>query len=536
MASVARMLTSNVNCSFSIFRHLSLVFILMLFTLGSQNYFAETAHLSGTWNTREFYRFLIKFGFQKTDIHQENDGYIYGNVTAQGNLSQRATLAVLDRGYFLEYYGNRTVANKSKACALMFDKISTTAYDSACYDAGELDFLRKIPCTKGKICEDEDKPAFVLPNYQFMYRIRDIRQPRFWYISMVACYRDPKTCKWKHLDEEAEIDYDIWFVNGNPNVSGNNPVLYQFSFDQQDTVELYLVFFLCYVVLVPLQLYAALQQRHPVTRLFTVSLLMEFIGLVFNLFHVLKFAIDGVGFEQVAVAGDVFDILSRTTLMLLLLLLAKGWAITRLELTHKPLVFTIWFIYGVVHVLLYVWNMTEVDIIEDIDEYQTWPGWLILILRWVIMIWFLLELRNTMYYEHNVHKLHFFLHFGASALVWFIYLPIIALIALRVSALWRFKLLLGITYSADCLAYCVMTHLLWPTRSEQYFLLANETFHADELDEFNESPHVVNTYRMNSEEPPDLSDNASNYNNYTSVNSNHSNIDEDADYSKPILT
>lgn len=157
--------------------------------------------------------------------------------------------------------------------------------------------------------------------------------------------------------------------------------------------------------------------------------------------------------------------------MLLLLLLAKGWAITRLELTHKPLVFCIWFIYGVVHVLLYVWNMvstlktcnkdnflknaslimilpqtpfqTEVDIIEDIDEYQTWPGWLILTLRWVIMIWFLLELRNTMSYEHNVHKLHFFLHFGASALVWFIYLPIIALIALRVSALWRFKLLLG---------------------------------------------------------------------------------------------
>lgn len=81
----------------------------------------------------------------------------------------------------------------------------------------------------------------------------------------------------------------------------------------QDTVELYLVFFLCYVVLVPLQLYAALQQRHPVTRLFTVSLLMEFIGLVFNLFHVLKFAIDGVGFEQVAVAGDVFDILSRVS-------------------------------------------------------------------------------------------------------------------------------------------------------------------------------------------------------------------------------
>ena len=83
------------------------------------------------------------------------------------------------------------------------------------------------------------------------------------------------------------------------------------------------------------------------------------------------------------------------------------------------------------------------DIIEDIDEYQTWPGWLVLFLRCVIMVWFILELRHTMMYEHNVHKLYFFLHFGASALVWFIYLPIIALIALQVSALWRFKLLLG---------------------------------------------------------------------------------------------
>lgn len=90
---------------------------------------------------------------------------------------------------------------------------------------------------------------------------------------------------------------------------------------------------------------------------------------------------------------------------------------------------------------------TEVDIIEDIDEYQTWPGWLIIVFRTIIMIWFLFELRNTMMYEHNIKKLNFFLHFGASALVWFIYLPIIAVIALQVSALWRFKLLLGEYFS-----------------------------------------------------------------------------------------
>lgn len=58
----------------------------------------------------------------------------------------------------------------------------------------------------------------------------------------------------------------------------------------------------------------------------------------------------------------------------------------------------------------------------------------------------------------------------------------------------------GITYSADCYAYCVMAHLLWPTRSEQYFLLAQGADNGDELDEFNEAPHVLNNYVEPSED------------------------------------
>lgn len=35
---------------------------------------------------------------------------------------------------------------------------------------------------------------------------------------------------------------------------------------------------------------------------------------------------------------------------------------------------------------------------------------------------------------------------------------------------------LGITNSADCLAYCVMTGLLWPNRAGQYLLLAGTNY------------------------------------------------------------
>jgi hypothetical protein len=56
---------------------------------------------------------------------------------------------------------------------------------------------------------------------------------RFWYVSLVACYRDLTTCKWHHIDQDLELEYDIWLVNGNPNVSSFNPLVYQFSFDRQ---------------------------------------------------------------------------------------------------------------------------------------------------------------------------------------------------------------------------------------------------------------------------------------------------------------
>lgn len=115
------------------------------------------------------------------------------------------------------------------------------------------------------------------------------------------------------MDSPYEIDYDIWLVNGNPNASSFNTLTYQFSFDRQNTLELYLLFWFVYMILVPLQCYAVRIQKHPVTKLFTASLLLDFVALCMILVHTLKFALDGIGFPKVAMAGDIFDILSRVS-------------------------------------------------------------------------------------------------------------------------------------------------------------------------------------------------------------------------------
>lgn len=146
---------------------------------------------------------------------------------------------------------------------------------------------------------------------------------------MVACYRNLTTCTWHYFDvkkfhtrpnasstspdDEFVINYDIRLVNGNPNQSSANPLSFQFSFDQQNVLEMNLLFFFVYVVLVPLQIYAVRIQKHPVTKLFTISLVLEFVSLTFILSYYIRYAISGIGNETFKTTGDILDILSRVS-------------------------------------------------------------------------------------------------------------------------------------------------------------------------------------------------------------------------------
>ncbi len=138
-------------------------------------------HLQGTWHSGEFFKFLAKFGFQKTSEHDKlnTQGYIYGNITSSVNSTAELTLVVVDSEYFLHFYGNRSVLPRSNACAAMFGKIEHIAWDYTCNPTGKEDFVRKIPCPIGKLCADEDTPKRVVPGYQFTYAVQDTNQPRW---------------------------------------------------------------------------------------------------------------------------------------------------------------------------------------------------------------------------------------------------------------------------------------------------------------------------------------------------------------------
>jgi len=138
---------------------------------------------SDQWNSSEFFLFLGKFGFQQTN-EQDLDGtlgYIYGNVTSQSNVTGQMALVVLDSEYFTHFFGNRLLP-RDEACYAMFERLNTIMWDERCNTHGPEDFLRRIPCRRNELCEEETTDptrVSVIPGYQFTYRVRDTYQPRY---------------------------------------------------------------------------------------------------------------------------------------------------------------------------------------------------------------------------------------------------------------------------------------------------------------------------------------------------------------------
>lgn len=154
---------------------------LLLFAFTAPPPSVTAIHIAGTFRPQhEFFKFLVKFGFQQTERHAQSDtlGYIYGNVTSPDAFAVPLTLAVLDRQQFLSLYDNRYIYDKNYACRLMFSGLELSSYDAHCNPTARGDYLRRVPCPHGRLCVDEDNAAHVVPGSQLTYVISNLLEPR----------------------------------------------------------------------------------------------------------------------------------------------------------------------------------------------------------------------------------------------------------------------------------------------------------------------------------------------------------------------
>ena len=434
-------------------------------------------------------------------------------------LTSKASLILVDKSTFHRMFGEGTKELASGNCSQVFSAIkhlipeedecirnlrhegnkSHVNSSSNGIKSSTRDMIRFLPCPKNGSClasgsRDSGLTSNPLPGTQFTFVITDQKQPIFWYLVLINCHRDvssllfpqqhqsslnsSSSCPWTEgsKTDKTVYQYSIHLVNGKPDLipsggGGSSLLTHEFSYEEQDLI-LYLVMMSLYVTLLVFQVYAVLKQRHRnlLVFLFSTSLSMQSLSFFFSTLHKVVYAQDGVGYTTLFMVSDILRILSLGLFILFVLIIAKGWPITRAEVTGKPLLLLSWLTYVVIDLILFVWIKRSLDVVKEVDEYHTLPGWISLIFRIIIMLWFLCELRATMMLEQNQARLRFYLHFGAGIMVWFVHLPIVAMIGLQISLMWRYKLILGFSSAANFLAFAIVTHFMWPTKMSYHFL------------------------------------------------------------------
>nr|CDS29727.1 hypothetical protein HmN_000247200 [Hymenolepis microstoma] len=354
-----------------------LLLILLLFCRN-----ANALHLSGVWSTDKVYTFLARFAFQKTSVAEIEGtrGYIFGNISSLDysfNSSSRmppATLVIVDGEYVTDLYGNasRPVQLFSEStngshfnlwqaetarCQAMFSRINTLAWHRKCSPKAKMDFLRQAPCTTGGLCSEEEEPSRVQPLSQFTFTVQDRRQPRFWYLSLIACYRNLTTCQWEtsalprpnQMSEGSDttnalrlpqnmpmrMRYDIWMVNGVPRLQDYYRFEHQFSFEYHDIFEIYLTFGALYLLLGVILHIKYKGEYEPLACLLFAHIWLSFVAATLRASHLAAFAFDGEGASSLFSVGDVAGLTSDALLIILVLATADvGFPILPAELSH----------------------------------------------------------------------------------------------------------------------------------------------------------------------------------------------------------
>jgi len=272
------------------------------------------------------------------------------------------------------------------------------------------------------------------------------------------------------------MQYELLFLNA------GGPWTRQFSYDEQGLAPMYLFYFLIFLVgiFVHLKSVYDLWKReayHVVIKLLTACVVLEFFYLMFMLVHYMQYKNNGVGVPGLKGFADFLDICFQLLFILLLILLAKGWAISTSTLTDRIPLLVLMIVFFILYLAMFIWGYTAKNY-AVLYIYESVPGIIILVLRVLTLLWFLWCLRKTLISESGETKKRFYIEFGAFFTPWFLILPLVVVIAAGISkgnVAWGQYTAIHTTYvTINTISLAGLCYLFWPTKVSQYFALKSD--------------------------------------------------------------
>ena len=181
-------------------------------------------------------------------------------------------------------------------------------------------------------------------------------RPRFWWIYIANCYPINRTNNetfgtWKYKVHFTQNNYSIW----NREIGINERFLN----------SVYIIFWFIYVLLfiIEVRYYKKMMNEthnknlSQIMKLLILSLFLQIIGLTFICINYINLSLKGKNIQGIQIIGNIFSNGSYSLFLLLLMMLAQGWMISRNKLIKKWLLFIFIVITFLCECAFYIWRL-----------------------------------------------------------------------------------------------------------------------------------------------------------------------------------
>ncbi|KAL3271263.1 hypothetical protein HHI36_021754 [Cryptolaemus montrouzieri] len=162
------------------------------------------------------------------------------------------------------------------------------------------------------------------------------------------------------------------------------------------------------------------QLLHTTYRIFFFSVVLQLFGIMIQTIAYLKYAMTGLDTIKVKRTGSIFMGASETSFLLLLLLLAKGYTITRGRLPVAcSIKLTIFMCtYVVTYIAIFIYESVVFDPGEVLYLFESPAGYALIILR--IIAWCMFVYSTVFTLKHYPEKGNFYYPFNICGTLWFV--------------------------------------------------------------------------------------------------------------------
>ncbi|XP_009192882.1 transmembrane protein 145 isoform X3 [Papio anubis] len=402
----------------------------------------------------------------------------------RGNLSSKEDWVFLTRFCFLSDYGRldfrfrypellaRNICGlQAKCCQNILLYFDDPSQWPAVYKAGDKDCLAKESVIRPENnqvinlttqyawsgCQVVSEEGTRYLSCSSGRSFRSVRE-RWWYIALSKCGGDG-----------LQLEYEMVLTNGKSFWTRH------FSADEFGILETDVTFLLIFLLIFFLSCYFGYllkgrQLLHTTYKMFMAAAGVEVLSLLFFCIYWGQYATDGIGNESVKILAKLLFSSSFLIFLLMLILLGKGFTVTRGRISHAGSVkLSVYMtLYTLTHVVLLIYEAEFFDPGQVLYTYESPAGYGLIGLQVAAYVWFCYAVLVSL--RHFPEKQPFYVPFFAAYTLWFFAVPVMALIANFGIPKWaREKIVNGIQLGIHLYAHGVFLIMTRPSAANKNF-------------------------------------------------------------------